>query len=151
MFISSTASSALLPRQGAPAACELSPLKLYSTDTMPLPPLSPRDLAWHPVFTFYWLQSLLSRTTVIDPKARWDVNVGYNTREPTFVAVLVAGMVVVVRQANDLPASGWVVLGPFFGFRFLFDLWSALPARPASSDSASPSRRRESRPLARLS
>ena len=42
MSISSTASSALLPAQGAPAACELWPVKLYSTDTMPVPPPSPQ-------------------------------------------------------------------------------------------------------------
>ena len=102
----------------------------------------------------YWLQSLLARTTVIDPKARWDVNVGYNTRELTILAVsvLVAGMVVVVRQANDLPSSGWTVLGPLFAFRFLYDVWSALQAaKPPLSDSASPSRRREPPPPARLS
>ena len=69
-----------------------------------------QDLQWASgLAIIYWVQSLLTRTTVIDPKARWDVNVGYNTRELTVlaVAVLVAGMVVVVRQANDLPASGW--------------------------------------------
>ncbi len=42
MSISSTASSALLPSHGAPAACELDPLNEYSTDTMPLPPPSPQ-------------------------------------------------------------------------------------------------------------
>ena len=54
---------------------------------------------------------------------------GYNTRELTILAVsvLVAGLVVVVRQANDLPASGWTVLGPLFAFRFLYDLRGALP------------------------
>ena len=34
--MSSTASSALLPRHGAPAAWALSPLKMYSTETMPV-------------------------------------------------------------------------------------------------------------------
>ena len=43
MFISSTASSALRPRHGAPAACALSPLNVYSTDTSPVPPPSPHD------------------------------------------------------------------------------------------------------------
>jgi hypothetical protein len=114
------------------------------------------DLQWAAGLALvYWMQSLLARTTVLDPKARWDVNVGYNTRELTILAVsvLVAGMVVVVRQANELPASGWTVLGPLFAFRFLYDLWSALPpaAREPSVDSGSPSRRRESRPPARLS
>ena len=94
----------------------------------------------------YWVQSLLDRTTIVDANARWDVNVGYNTRELTILAVsvLVAGLAVVVRQANDLPASGWTVLGPLFAFRFLYDLWGALPRKPpAPSNSASSSRRRE--------
>ena len=112
-----------------------------------------QDLQWASgLAIIYWLQSLLTRTAVIDPKARWDVNVGYNTRELTILAVsvLVAGMVVVVRQANDLPSSGWTVLGPLFAFRFLYDVWSALQAaKPPLSDSANPSRRRESRPPAR--
>ena len=114
-----------------------------------------QDLQWASGLALvYWVQSLFARTTVIDPKASREVNVGYNTRELTILAVsvLVAGMVVVVRQANHLPASGWTVLGPLFAFRFLYDLWSALPpAEPLSSDRASPSRRRESRPPARLS
>jgi hypothetical protein len=113
------------------------------------------DLQWASALALvYWLQSLLARTTVIDPKARWDVNVGYNTREITILAmaVLTGGMVVVARQAADLPASGWTVLGPLFAFRFLYDVWSALQAaKPPLSDSANPSRRRESRPPARLS
>lgn len=123
------------------------------------------DLQWAAGLAIvYWVQSLLSRTTVIDPRARWDVNVGYNTREITILAlaVLFAGTVVVVRQANDLPASGWTVLGPLFALRFLYDLWSALPfgqpplsATGASeradklSNNVSPSRRRESQPAPR--
>ena len=38
MFMISTASSALRPRQGAPAECADSPSKVYSTDTRPLAP-----------------------------------------------------------------------------------------------------------------
>lgn len=104
-----------------------------------------QDLRWASgLALLYWMQSLLARTTVIDTKARWEVNVGYNTRELTILAVsiLVAGLVVAVRQANGLPESGWTVLGPLFAFRFLFDLWSALPpaaaidaSRSSSSDS----------------
>jgi hypothetical protein len=113
------------------------------------------DLQWAAGLAIvYWVQSLLSRTTVIDPRARWDVNVGYNTREITILAlaVLFAGTVVVVRQANDLPASGWTVLGPLFGFRFVYDLYAALRHEaPAASNSVSPSRRRESRPAPRSS
>ena len=37
MFMSSTASSALLPRHGATAECALSPWKVYSTETNPVP------------------------------------------------------------------------------------------------------------------
>ena len=120
-----------------------------------------KDLQWASALAaVYWVQSLLSRTTVIDPRARWDVNVGYNTREITILAlaVLFAGAVVVVRQANDLPASGWAVLGPLFAFRFLSDLSSTLPfdqptlnASDRPTSNASPSRRRESRPPARSS
>jgi hypothetical protein len=113
------------------------------------------DLQWAAGLAIvYWVQSLLSRTTVIDPLARWDVNVGYNTREITILAlsVLFAGTVVVVRQANDLPASGWTVLGPLFVFRFLYDLYAALPHEPEGlSNNVSPSHRRESRPAPRSS
>src|SRR5689334_25434984 len=42
-LISSTASSADRPRHGAPALCAVSPSKLYSTDTSPVPPPSPHD------------------------------------------------------------------------------------------------------------
>jgi hypothetical protein len=113
------------------------------------------DLQWAAGLAIvYWVQSLLSRTTVIDPRAPWDVNVGYNTREITILAlaVLFAGTVVVVRQANDLPASGWTVLGPLFVFRFVYDLYAALPHEPpAPNNNVSPSRRRESRPAPRSS
>jgi hypothetical protein len=112
------------------------------------------DLQWASALAIvYWGQSLLSRTTVIDPRARWVVNLGYNTREITLLAlaVLLAGMVVVVRQANDLPASGWAVLGPLFVLRFVYDVSAALPRQTPASDNASPSRRRESRRPAHLS
>ena len=76
----------------------------------------------------YWLQSLLAGTTVIDPDASREVNFGYNTREVTILAfaTLTAGLVVVVRQANGLAASGWVLLGPVLAFRFLYDLSAGL-------------------------
>jgi hypothetical protein len=113
------------------------------------------DLQWAAGLAIvYWVQALLSRTTVIDPRARWDVNVGYNTGEITILAlsVLFAGTVVVVRQANGLPASGWTVLGPLFVLRFVYDLYAALShGTPAPSNNASPSRRRESRPATRSS
>ena len=43
MFISSTASSALRPRHGAPAECAVSPVNVYSTETRPVPSRSPHD------------------------------------------------------------------------------------------------------------
>jgi hypothetical protein len=96
------------------------------------------DLQWAAGLAIvYWVQSLLSRTTVIDPRA---------------LAVLFAGTVVVVRQANDLPASGWTVLGPLFVFRFVYDLYAALPhGMLEPSNNVSPSRPRESRRPARSS
>ena len=42
MFMTSTPSSALRPNQGATAACEVMPLKVYSTDTAPLLPELPQ-------------------------------------------------------------------------------------------------------------
>src|SRR6478735_12831036 len=41
-LISSTAASADRPRHGAAALCAVSPSKLYSTDTRPVPPPSPQ-------------------------------------------------------------------------------------------------------------
>jgi hypothetical protein len=90
------------------------------------------DLGWALWLAFvYWAQSLLARTTAIDPAAGWAANVGYHTRPIGIlaVAVLVAGLVVVLRQGMQLPASGWTVLGPLFGLRFVYDLLEALPPR----------------------
>jgi hypothetical protein len=87
------------------------------------------DLRWaFMLAVIYWGQSLLTRTIVVDPSAGWSVNAGYNTRGITILAlaVLLAGGVVVARQTMELPASGWVLLGPLFGVRFLFDLFDAL-------------------------
>jgi hypothetical protein len=88
-----------------------------------------RDLRWAVlVAAIYWLESLLTRTTVIDPRASSATNFGYNTRDVIILAfaTLSAGAVVVIRQGMRLPASGWVVLGPLFVFRFLYDLFAAL-------------------------
>ena len=41
-LISSTASSAERPRQGAPALCAVSPSKVYSIETRPVPPCCPQ-------------------------------------------------------------------------------------------------------------
>jgi hypothetical protein len=88
-----------------------------------------RDMGWAiRLALLYWLQSLLAATTVIDPQARREINFGYNTREVTILAfaTLTAGLVVVVRQANGLAASGWVLLGPLLAFRFIYDLSAGL-------------------------
>ena len=57
MSINSTASSAERPRHGAPAACALSPLKLYSTETRPLLLLSPQLT---PMFEPTWAKMQMS-------------------------------------------------------------------------------------------
>ena len=44
MFISSTASSALLPRHGAPALCAVWPVNVYSMETRPVPCRTPHDV-----------------------------------------------------------------------------------------------------------
>ena len=51
-FISSTASRALRPLHGSEAPCADSPSKVYSTDTIPLPRLSPQAVV-SPLLT--WL------------------------------------------------------------------------------------------------
>jgi hypothetical protein len=88
-----------------------------------------RDLRWAAALaSFYWIQSLLARSTVIDPSASREVNLGYNTRALTILAfaTLTAGLVVAIRQMHRLPASGWTVLGPLIGFRFLYDVSAGL-------------------------
>ena len=55
------------------------------------------------------------------------------------------------RVIARLP-SGWAVLGPLFVFRFVYDLYAALPRETlVLSNNESPSRRRESRPAPRSS
>jgi hypothetical protein len=75
----------------------------------------------------YWVEGIVARTTVLDPGAPIEVNLGYNTREVVVLAfaTLTAGVVVMVRQANGLNRSGWVLLGPLLAFRSLFDLMAA--------------------------
>jgi hypothetical protein len=87
------------------------------------------DVQWGMlVALIYWLDSIITRSAVIDPAAPTATNLGYNTREITLLAVatLVAGVVVMARQALTLPASGWALLGPLFAVRFLFDVADAL-------------------------
>lgn len=94
-----------------------------------------RDLPWGiAIGLVYWAEGLATRTIVMDPAARVEVNFGYNTRDVTILAfaVLTAGLVVAIRQEMDLPASGWAVLGPLLAFRALYDFSSALePIRNA--------------------
>jgi hypothetical protein len=83
------------------------------------------DLSWGLTLgLMYWLQSVASRTIVIDPGASREINFGYNVRELVVfaLAVLTAGAVVMIRQIAGKAPSGWVVLGPLLAFRFLFDL-----------------------------
>jgi hypothetical protein len=94
-----------------------------------------QDLLWGiAIGIVYWTEGLATRTIVMDPRARVEVNFGYNTRDVTVFAfaVLTAGLVVAIRQEMDLPASGWAVLGPLLAFRALYDFASALqPIRNA--------------------
>jgi hypothetical protein len=83
------------------------------------------DVMWgFALATTYLAQSLFTRALVVDPDASPPVNLGYNTRELTLLAcaVLVAGVVVMIRQANGLPASGWVLFGPLIAIRFVYDV-----------------------------
>ena len=87
------------------------------------------DLRWGLALgLMYWLQSVASRTIVIDPGASREINFGYNSRDLVVFAcaVLTAGAVVMVRQIAGRSPSGWVVLGPLLAFRFLFDLSNGL-------------------------
>jgi len=97
------------------------------------------DVQWAAVLgLMYWVQSLASRTIVIDAGASREMNFGYSTRELTVfaVAVLTAGGAVMVRQIAGKPATGWVVLGPLLAFRFLFDLAAGLRASRTSTSLA---------------
>jgi hypothetical protein len=103
-----------------------------------------RDLRWAGgLAMIYWAQGLASRTIVIDPGESRELNLGYNAGDLRLLAfaVLAAGATAVVRQTAGMAGSGWVVLGPLLGVRFLFDLTSALrlsrrrtirPAEPSS-------------------
>lgn len=95
-----------------------------------------RDLRWALVIgSIYWINALLTRTMVIRPTESLTKNLGYNTKEVTILAlaVLTGGLVVAIRQGMDLGPSGWTVMGPMLVFRFVFDLWASLAARPAGS------------------
>jgi hypothetical protein len=95
------------------------------------------DLSWALLIAaVYFVNSLLTRAVVIDPAQSLKVNLGYNTREVTVLAlsVLAAGVVVMYRQNNDLPQSAWVVMGPLLGFKFLYDLWASLDAVSTEDD-----------------
>lgn len=82
------------------------------------------DLGWSMrLAAIYWVESLLARTTIVDPRASSDSNLAWNTQEVVVLAfaVLTAALVVVFRQAHDLASSGWAVLGPLLAFRALWD------------------------------
>ena len=91
------------------------------------------DLLWALVIgSIYWINSLLTRTMVIHPAEPVTRNLGYNSKETTILtlAVITGGVVAAVRQEMGLGASGWTVMGPLLFFRFLYDLWASLAARP---------------------
>ena len=96
------------------------------------------DLRWAVALALlYWVQSLASRSTVIDSAASREINFGYNTSDLTIfaLATLTAGAVVAVRQVHDLPASGWAVVGPLLAVRWLYDVATGLQlARRRSAD-----------------
>jgi hypothetical protein len=88
-----------------------------------------RDLGWGAVLgLIYWAQSLASRMIAIDPAASLETNLGYNSREIPLLsfALLTGAVVVIVRQANEMPASGWAVFAPLLAYRFVSDLRLAL-------------------------
>ncbi len=89
------------------------------------------DLVWALMIgAIYWVNSLLTRTMVIHPAEPVTRNFGYNSKEVTILAlaVLTGAVVVAVRQTMELAPSGWTVMGPLLGFRFLYDLWASLDA-----------------------
>ena len=98
-------------------------------------PAFANDVRWGAVLgVMYWVQGLAARTIVIDPRASREINLGYNTRDLVVFAftILASGAVVVFRQSNRMPASGWTVLGPLLAFRFVFDLALSLRVTKAS-------------------
>jgi hypothetical protein len=93
----------------------------------------PRDFAWAMLIAFlYWANGLITRTTFIDRGKPLAINLGYNSKEVTVLAlsVLTGTVIVVYRQNADLPPSAWTVMGPLLGYRFLFDLWASLDTVP---------------------
>ncbi|HJU44518.1 MAG TPA: hypothetical protein VJ691_16950 [Vicinamibacterales bacterium] len=98
-----------------------------------VPEAGARDLVWALLIgSIYWINSLLTRTMVLQPSEPVTRNLGYNTKEVTILAlaVLTGGAVVAVRQNMGLGPSGWTVMGPLLFFRFLYDLRSSLHAMP---------------------
>lgn len=93
------------------------------------------DLRWGALIALlYWSESLASRSIVIDPHARRETNFGYNTREVTVLALalLTGAVVVMVRQARELDASGWAILAPLLVFRALYDFSFTMQLRKAA-------------------
>ena len=95
-----------------------------------------QDIGWAAALALlYWVQALVSKSLVIDPDAAVEINLGYNSRDLTILALatLTAGIVVVVRQSMKLPETGWTVLAPLLTLRFLFDVlhdYKLTAARP---------------------
>ena len=68
MFINSTASSALRPRQGATAECAVSPRKVYSTDTRPVPAPVPQETSR---LLPTWVKRTTSTSLNTPARTRW--------------------------------------------------------------------------------
>jgi len=95
------------------------------------------EIAWAMILAVvYLIQDLFSRSIVIDFKASIEVNMGYNNQETWILgcASLMAGVVVIIRQAAGLSPSGWVLLAPLVVLRHWADLHHDLQfgRRPAS-------------------
>jgi hypothetical protein len=87
------------------------------------------DLNWAVLIgAIYWVNGLLTRSIVIRPDQSFVKNLGYNTREVTWlaVAVLIGGAVVAFRQTLGLPESAWTVMGPLLVLRTITDLVARL-------------------------
>ena len=112
------------------------------------PAAAARDMVWAlAIGALYWINSLLTRTMVINPDDSLVKNLGYNTKEVVILsfAVLTGGAVVAVRQGMDMGPSAWTVMGPLLLFRFLYDLSASLAAIPDYSAASGDSSMRASR------
>ncbi len=113
--ISSTASSALRPPHGAPPACALVPLNVYSTDTAPVPLASPQLT---PKFDDTWEKRTMStslktpaRTNCALPPSSSSAIPGHTTIVPAIfsrsMTVFSASAAVMLSGIPELWPSPW--------------------------------------------